>query len=134
MMGTRMARVAFALVVVMVAGCGSQDPFRVATVQLGRSLNADKTVARHTTTFTPDETIYLSIITAGNGSGTLQVRWWLADRLVSERKAPVSSRDETVTSFHLQSTGPFPLGSYRAEILLDGKPVETRAFHVVKAR
>src|SRR5688572_23362569 len=87
---------------VMVVGCKSRDPFRVATVQLGRSLNADKTVARHTTTFIPSETIYVSVITAGNGAGTVSVRWWLADRLVSERQTPVSSRDEPIAEFHLQ--------------------------------
>ena len=119
---------------VAAAGCRGNDPFRVEAVQLGRSLNADKTVARHTTTFTADETIYVSVITAGIGSGDLSVRWWLADRLVSERKTPVSSRDEKVTEFRLQSTGPFPIGDYRVEIFLNGNLVETRPFRVVKER
>ena len=78
--------------------------------------------------------MYVSVIMTGIGSGTLSVRWWLADRLVSERKTPVSSRDEKVTEFHLQSTGPFPIGDYRVEIFLDGNLVETRPFRVVKER
>ena len=123
----------FALVITAaVGGCGGTDPFRVEAVQLGRSLNADKTVAQHTTTFTPGETIYLAVITTGIGSGVVSVRWWLADRLVSERKAEVSSRNDKVTEFRLQSTGPFPIADYRVEIFLDGKLVETRPFRVAK--
>ena len=118
----------------LVAGCRSNDPFRVAAIQVGRSLNADKTVARHTTTFAPGDTIYVSVITGGIGSGTVSVRWWLAHLLVGERKTQVSSRREPVTEFHLQSTGPFPIGSYRVEIFLDGNLVETRPFQVVKPR
>ena len=38
-----------------VAGCGSG--LRVTSIQLGRSLNADGTVANQTTTFIPDDTV-----------------------------------------------------------------------------
>jgi hypothetical protein len=122
---------AFALLAAVV-GCRSDDPFRIAAVQLGSSLNADKTVARQTTTFAPGDTVHLAVITEGLGSGTVSVRWWLADRLVSERQEVVSSRDTKVTEFHLQSTGPFPIGPYRVEIRLDGKLFDTRAFRVAK--
>ena len=121
-------------VLVLASGCRSNDPFRVAAIQLGSSLNADKTVARHTTSFTPDQTIHVAVITAGIGSGTISAKWWLANRLVSERETKVSSRDETVAEFSLKSTGPFPIGDYRVEIFLDGQLVETRPFRVEKPR
>ena len=58
-----------------VAGCSSGPPLRVTTIQLGRAVNEDHTVASFTTTFTPDQTVYLSVLTTGVGSGTISARW-----------------------------------------------------------
>jgi hypothetical protein len=121
----------FALTAALIA-CGT-DPLRVTAVQLGRSLNADRTIASHTTTFATTDTIHVSIATAGIGSGTVSVRWKMGDRVLSERSSPVSSRD-AVAVFHLQSAGGFPPGPYSVEIMLDGKPVETRTFRVEQER
>ena len=48
--------------------CGSADPLRVTAIQVGRSLNADGTIATHATTFAPNDNIYLSVRTAGSGA------------------------------------------------------------------
>lgn len=117
------------LVVVLVAGlagCGSD--LHVTTLQLGRSVNADDTVANHTTTFTPNETVYLSVITAGAGSGVISVRWMYAGRVMGEPKKEVSSSG--ATEFHLQSAGGFPPGEYSVEAFFDGQSVGTRTFKV----
>ena len=108
------------------AGCGSD--LRVTTIQLGRSLNADGTVASHTTTFQPDETVYASIVTAGAGSGTISVRWTYASRVVGEPKKEV--RGAGATEFHLQNAGGFPLGEYTVEAFLDGQSAGSRSFKV----
>ena len=123
------------LVILMFAccvACGSG--LRVTSIQLGRSLNADNTIAAHTTTFKPDETIYLSVATSGAGSGTMSVRWTYAGHLVDEPKRPVSSRNIAVTEFHLKSGDPFPPGEYAAEVFLDGKSVGTERFKVENPR
>ena len=112
--------------------CGSG--LRVTSIQLGRSLNADNTIAAHTTTFKPDETIYLSVATSGAGSGTMSVRWTYAGHLVDEPKKPVSSRNIAVTEFHLKSGDSFPPGEYAAEVFLDGKSVGTERFKVESRR
>jgi hypothetical protein len=112
--------------------CGSG--LRVTSIQLGRSLNADNTIASHTTTFKPDDTIYLSVATSGAGSGTMSVRWTYAGHLVDEPKRPVSSRNIAVTEFHLKSGDGFPPGEYAAEVFLDGKPVGTERFKVENRR
>ena len=106
--------------------CGSN--LRVTSIQVGRSLNADNTIASHTTTFKPDDTMYLSVATSGAGSGTMSVRWTYAGRLVDEPKKPVSSRNIAVTEFHLKSGDGFPPGEYAAEVFLDGKSVGTERF------
>lgn len=57
----------------LVGGCGSGQALRVTSIQLGRSLNADSTVAGHTTRFAPGDRVYVSVLTAGAGSGTIGV-------------------------------------------------------------
>jgi hypothetical protein len=109
-------------------GCGSG--LRVTTIQLGRSLNADKTVAGHTTRFAPSDTVYVSIHTAGVGSGRIGVRWMYGDRLLGEPSEQVSYRDVAATEFRLQSAVGFPPGDYTVEAFLDGESVGLRSFRV----
>jgi hypothetical protein len=115
-------------------GCGSRESLLVTSIQLGRSLNADGTVAGHTTRFAPGDTVYVSVLTSGAGSGTIGVRWTLAGRVLGEPKKQVSYRDVAATEFHLQSAGGFPVGDYKVEVFLDDQPVETREFRVEKTR
>jgi hypothetical protein len=113
-------------VAVCLASCGSA--LRVTAIQLGRSLNADDTVATHTTTFRPDETVYVAVIIAGTGSGTIGVRWTYAGRVVGEPKKEV--RGAGATEFHLQNAGGFPPGEYAVEAFLDGQSAGSRTFKV----
>jgi len=115
-----------ALLAFAVAGCGSN--LRVSSIQLGRSLNADSTVANHTTTFTPTETIYVSVLTAGAGKGTIGVRWTYEGRVMGEPTKEV--RGAGATEFHLQNAGGFPLGNYSVEAFLDGVSAGSRTFRV----
>lgn len=108
------------------AGCGSN--LRVSTIQVGRSVNADNTVAGHTTTFKPDETVYVAVVIAGAGSGVVGVRWTYAGRVVGEPTKPV--RGAGATEFHLQNAGGFPPGEYSVEAFLDGQSAGTRTFRV----
>jgi hypothetical protein len=121
-------KVLFFILVASFASCGSG--LRVTTVQLGRSLNADNTVANHTTSFLPNDTVYVAITTAGAGSGVISVRWLYRGQVVGEPKRQVSYHDVATTEFHLQSADGFPVGDYTVEVSLNGQPVGTRAFRV----
>jgi hypothetical protein len=127
-------RCAFAMLTLLacLAGCGSGQPLRVSSIQLGRSVNADHTVSSFTTTFTPDETVYLSVLTTGVGTGTIAVRWTYAGRVIDEPKKEVSYRIDGATEFRLQSAAGFPPGEYTAEVLLNGQSAGTRTFSVQK--
>jgi hypothetical protein len=114
------------------AGCRSNDPLRINTIQLGRGLNPDNTVSGHTTRFKPTDTIYVSVLTDNAGSGTVAARWTFAGRVVSEPQKEVSYRGAAATEFHIQNSGGFPAGDYNVEILLDGKPIASREFRVEK--
>jgi hypothetical protein len=95
--------------VLLLTGCASD--ISVTTIQLGRSVNTDNTVASHTTTFGPNDTVYVSIQVSGSGSATLGVRWTYMGRVVGEPKKQVSFRGGGATEFHLQNAGGFPPGN-----------------------
>jgi hypothetical protein len=124
----------FILLFACLPACGSGQPLHVAQIQLGRSLNADHTVSKFTTTFMPDETICLSVLTGGVGSGTISVRWTYAGRVIDEPKKEVSYRIDAATEFRLQSPAGFPPGDYSAEVFLNGQSAGTRTFSVQKQR
>ena len=118
-------------VLLLLAATGCSSPtLRVADIQLGRSLNADNSVREHATAFTPKDSIYISVLTAGRGSGTLSVRWSMGSRVLDEAKKPVSYQDAAATDFGLKSAMGFPKGDYTAEVFLDGQAVGSRKFRV----
>ena len=108
------------IVCAWLAACG-QRPLQITAIQLGRALNPDHSVSEFTSVFKQRDTIYISVLTAGGGSGTLSVRW---------PKKRVADRDLAATDFSLENAGGFPPGEYRAEIFLDGKSVGTKTFRV----
>jgi hypothetical protein len=125
-----------ALVTVLLAaaltGCGPQQPLRVDTIQLGRSLNPDNSVATHTTSFKPLDTMYVSVLTTDKGRGTIGVRWMYAGRLVSEPSKEVSYKGAAATEFHIQNSSGFPPGEYSVEVFLDHQLVGKRDYQVVQ--
>lgn len=124
-------RVLVAVTLATAVACGPSEPLKITTIQLGRSLNSDDSVANHTTSFHPKDTIYASLINDAAGAGTVSVRWVYAGQTVSEETKNVSYNREGATEFHLQSpSAGFPAGDYRVEFQLDGKPIGTREFRV----
>ena len=124
------AGIAALAVILIAAGCSSDEHLQATTIQLGRSINPDKTVASHTTRFKPSDTIYAAVLTDGSGSGTIKVRWLYAGRVVSEPEEKVSYQGPAATEFHIQNNAGFPPGEYSIEFYLDGKSIGTRPFRV----
>jgi hypothetical protein len=114
----------------LVAACGPDDPLRLDTIQLGRSLNPDNSVAAHTSVFKPNETVYVAVLTPAPGAGTIGVRWVYEGRVIDEPSRQVSYREARATEFHLVNSGGFPPGDYSVEAFIDGKPVGSRTFKV----
>ena len=127
-------RGAIAVLLTLICACQTQQTLRVTDIQLGRSLNADSSVGTSAIAFTPHDTIYLSVLTAGKGRATISVRWSLAGRVLDEPKKQVSYSDAAATSFELQSGSGFPEGNYSVDVFLDGRPVGSRTFKVEPAR
>ena len=128
------ARLLLLLLAVGAVACGPDEPLKIATIQVGRSLNSDDSISGHTTTFKPDETIYTAVINETAGAGTVSVRWVYAGQTVSEETKELSFNREGATEFHLQTPSGevLPEGDYRVEIQVDGQPAGTREFRVAK--
>ena len=114
----------------LTAAC-TQQPLKFNTIQLGRGLNADKTVSGFTTRFKPTDTIDAAVLTDGAGSGHVKARWLYAGRLVSEPEPEVTYQGPASTEFHMQNTNGLPARRiHLVELFLDGKAVGSRSFRV----
>lgn len=116
------------LAAVVLVGCS--QPLTVETIQIGRSLNEDQSIAAQATTFKPNETIYVSALNSARGDGIVKVRWYMGTQLLSEREKPVKFQGAGATEFNISSATGFPVGDYRVEVFVDGQPVGTRNFDV----
>lgn len=118
------------LAAVVIVGCS--QPITVDTIQLGRSLNTDQSIASQTTTFKPNETVYVSALNGARGYGTISVKWYMGQQMLSEREKKVDFSGAGATEFNIASATGFPEGDYRVEVFLDGRSVGSRNFNVVK--
>jgi hypothetical protein len=129
---TAVAALAMALLAAVTSGCSSKEPLHVVQIQLGRSLNADNTIAAPAYSFKPHDTVFLSVMTAGRGTGMVSVRWTYAGHLIDEPKKQVkyAYKDSAATDFRLESAMGFPPGEYTAEVFVDGHSAGTKTFKV----
>jgi hypothetical protein len=114
----------------LVAACRPSEPLTVAAIQTGKSLNSDNSVATHSTSFRSTDTMYVSVLTAARGTGTIVVRWTFGGQMIHEVTKKVSYNDQAATDFRFQAADGFPVGAYMVEVLLDGKPVGERTVRV----
>lgn len=108
------------------------DTVRVTDVDLGLGLGPDKRVTDKTDSFSPAETIYVSVRTEGAApTATLKARWTFQDgQLVQESSQTIAPTGTAVTEFHVSNPTGFPKGSYQVEVFLNGSSVETESFKV----
>jgi hypothetical protein len=116
------------LAIVFAAACSG--PLQLANIQVGRSLNQDRSVASITTLFKPSETVYVAVQTTAAGKGTVSVKWKFGTQVIDEPSKQVSYDGPASTEFHLQNSGGFPPGDYSVDVFIDGVQVGTRAFKV----
>lgn len=127
---TRTAALALVGLLAMAGAACSRGPLEVSGVQLGRTLNSDHTVGNLTTTFKPDDAVYVSVLTTATGSGTIGVKWEFEGRVINEFEKPVSYKGAAATEFQLRYPGAIPEGHYAVELFLDGVSIERRTFTV----
>jgi len=126
----RARRQLLAACVVAVGAVACANNLSVANIQTGRSLNSDKSVGTLTTAFKPNDTIYVSVLTEGSGSGTIGVKFSFQCRVISDPEKKVSYRGAAATEFHIEYSGGFPSGEYDIEVLFNGQPAGMRKIRV----
>jgi hypothetical protein len=105
---------------------------RVSQIDIGRSLNADKTINDNTDSFKPNDTVYASIATEGTAATTtLKARWTYQDgQVVNESTQTIAPTGDARTEFHISKPDGWPAGKYRLEVFLNGSSSATKEFEV----
>ncbi len=110
-------------------------PFKVAGVELGKSIGDDKKVKEAATTFGPKDTIYAVVSTEGVAAKTtLKARWTYGAKgtLVNEEAREIAPTGPAVTEFHVVKASGWPAGRYKVEVSADGTVTATKEFEVKK--
>ncbi|HUR91613.1 MAG TPA: hypothetical protein VMY38_02960 [Gemmatimonadaceae bacterium] len=108
-------------------------PLRVADIQLGKGIGSDKRVLTPTTSFGTRDTIYVSVTTDGAATDARLTATWMYNGTqgVSETDEMISSPGGTnVSEFHISKDSPWPTGSYRVDIKLNGASAGSRDFMI----
>ena len=144
---SRFAALPIALIVA-VAACGKKDSavvvdtsaavpppavIRVSTIDTGKGLNADKTLANVTDDFGRRDTVYVSVKTDGASAGSkLAAKWMFQDgQTVGESTQDIApTGGETIHEFHVQKATAWPVGKYKVEIILDGTSAGAKDFEI----
>lgn len=107
---------------------------RVSQIDMGRSLNADKTINDNTDSFNPNDAIYASIVTEGSApTATLKARWTYQDgQVVNESTQTITPTGNARTEFHISKPDGWPTGKYKLEAFLNGSSAATKDFEVAR--
>jgi hypothetical protein len=111
---------------------GTGTGVRVSQIDLGRSLNADKSIADNTSSFKPTDTIYASVATAGSApTASVRARWTYQDgQVVNESTETISPSGDARTEFHISKPDGWPPGKYKVEVFVNGASAATKDFEV----
>jgi len=111
---------------------GTAVAVRVSQIDIGRSLNADKTINDNTDSFKPNDTVYASIATEGTAATTtLKARWTYQDgQIVNESTQTIAPTGDARTEFHISKPDGWPAGKYKLELFLNGSSAATKDFEV----
>lgn len=106
-------------------------PVSVKNLDLGKSLNADKSIGDNTGNFGPRDTIYLSVQTDGVGDAKIGVHWATeAGTLVDSSTQSITSNGEARTEFHIMKKSAWPVGNYQVDVTLNGIAAGSKKYEV----
>jgi hypothetical protein len=113
-------------------GAVATPTFKVADVELGKSIDVDKKIKDHTDKFGVRDTIFASVKTEGAATGAnLTARWTFQDgQVVQEDTQTINATGDAITEFHVMKPTAWPKGNYKLTILLNGTAVETEDFEI----
>lgn len=107
---------------------------QVTAVDVGKGLNADKTLKEKTDSFGPRDTIYVAVKTEGSSTvgSKLTAKWTFQDgQTVNEASQDIApNAGEAMHEFHIQKATAWPKGNYKVEVTLDRTSAGTKDFSI----
>jgi hypothetical protein len=138
----------FVLTILLVAGCAKKEApappppaaettpppsaaVTVTAVDVGRTLNPDKSIGEPTSSFKPMDTIYASVATQGTGTAVIVARWvFEGSQVIDESTQTISPTEPARTEFHISKPDGWPAGRYRVEVTIHGTNAGAKEFTV----
>jgi len=103
----------------------------VTSVDVGRTINPDKSIGEKTDAFKPTDTIYASVATQGSGTAVIKARWLFeGTTVVDESSQTIAPTEAARTEFHISKPDGWPVGKYRLEVTVNGANAGTKDFSV----
>ena len=142
---TTVRTITIALALTVLAACGKKDEaaavdtttlvpppsapvvLKVDGIETGKGVNADKTIKDDEHDFGVRDTIYVSVKTAGMGSGKLAAKLTYQDgQTAGESSQDISPTADAHHEFHFTKASAWPKGDYKVEVTLDGVAAGTK--------
>lgn len=106
----------------------------VSSATLGSAVGTDRKVTQAKDSFAKNDTIYVSVDTAGSGTATIKARWTYTS---GGKSVPVKEDSQTIqatgpatTEFHVSKPDGWPAGDYQVEVLVNDQAVQTKKYSV----
>lgn len=106
--------------------------FKLVSVLLGTSLDAERIVVGDADTFAPTDKIHASVLSTGAHDGLrLSAKWLAPDgSVVAETEQPLAPTTATATTFSIANPAGWPAGEYQLQVAVNGSTLQTRTFKV----
>jgi hypothetical protein len=104
----------------------------IAEVDLGKGVQADKTIRDETDDFAQRDSVFASVRTTGTANAaTITARWTFQDgQVVDERSETISPTGDANTVFFIAQPNGLPKGNYTLTVLLNGAEAQKKEFEV----
>lgn len=106
--------------------------FKIVSITLGNSVDAEQQVPVGKTVFDPKDRIYASVLSTGSHQGLKLSAKWTTETgaTVAESEQALVPTAATVTTFSLRNRDPWPPGKYQLVVSIDQRPQDVISFEV----
>lgn len=108
--------------------------FRVQSVDLGKSVGANKRVIKPAASFLPKDTIFAVVNSIGVSQRVTMVASWhdAKGATLAEYTQTVAPAGPAATEFHVVNTKGWPVGKYTVVMMANNTQVASKPFEVTK--
>jgi len=110
--------------------------FAVASIDIGKAIDASQKIAAMSATFGVRDTIYASVSTVGAGTNAIVGAKWTfvttagKEILVNETSQTISPTGPVATEFHISKASAWPKGNYKVDITVNGTSAGVKDFTI----